>query len=208
MRRWMGSVALGLALAGPAAAAAEGQPPAELEGIRIGEGFSSLDRKLDLRSLVPFRMGEAEQYIVDTRVPLAARPQEYLDGHGIRRLELRLRDGRAEWIRVAYRYRDEVLFDDMAAELTALHGVPDRVQTGGPMQVGRVGGIRLYLWLRIWSWEWDGVRLTVEGKHYGDDKIREKPLRHRYTWTLDAGPEPEEPENLVPIRKLPTDAAG
>jgi hypothetical protein len=185
---------------------ADGSPPMELEGIRIGESFQSVNSRLNLRAMVPFTMGDATKYIIDTRVILVPRPQAYLSERGIRRIELRLRNDKVEWIRVVYRGRDDLMFDAAGEALLGVHGEPTRVQNGGPMQVGRTKGVRLYLWLRLWTWKWDGVTLGVEGKHYGDDKVQERPKRHRYTYTLDAGPPPELPDNVVPIRQLPTAA--
>lgn len=184
----------------PAAGAA---PVAELEGVRIGQAFADVDGRLDLRSSVPFQLNGAEHFILDTRLPLADRPRLDLERRGIRRMELRLRGGRVEWVRVEYAGRDTAMFDDVTADLRERYGDPARVQNAGPMQVGRARGVRLYLWLRIWTWNWEDRTLTVDGKHYGDDKVREQPRRHRYTYTLDAGPPPPTPESMVPIRKLP-----
>ena len=42
----------------------------------------------------------------------------------------------------------------------------------------------LGLWLMIWTWEADGRTLSVEGKHYGVDKVKEQAKSHEYVFTL------------------------
>jgi hypothetical protein len=94
------------------------------------------------------------------------------------------RDERLISVRVGYAGRAELLFDDMAEELAGRFGEPTSVIQRGPMQVGRAHGIRLYFWLIIWTWEADGRILSVEGKHYGVDKVKEHPESHEYVFTL------------------------
>ena len=107
-----------------------------------------------------------------------------LTENGIDRLEVVFRADRLRSVRVAYAGRDEILFAEMGTELEAEFGPPAEVIRRGPMSVGRTHGIRLYFWLSIWTWEFAETTLTVEGKHYGVDKVHEHPDVHEYVYTL------------------------
>lgn len=187
-RRWIAPLLL-IALAGAASAQA---PPDELEGIALGAEFSKLNRRFRLRDLVPLTDGQVRRYILDPRAALATDVRSELDRRALRRLEL-VFDGESVFrVRAEYSDRQEVRFDEMERRLAASFGPPTRIQDTGPMQVGRNHGIRLFLWIRLWTWEADGRSLTVEGEHYGDDKKEEAPDRHTYTFTLETsrdGPE-------------------
>lgn len=156
----------------------------ELEGMRPGMGFGELDRRFLLRDLVPMELGRERRYILEATRPLPRVAEEDLEARGIDRAELVFRDDRLTSVRVGYAGRAELLFDDMAAELTRRFGEPSSVIRRGPMQVGRAHGIRLYLWLTIWTWERGDTILGVEGKHYGVDKVKEHPDGHEYVFTL------------------------
>jgi hypothetical protein len=52
------------------------------------------------------------------------------------------------------------------------------------MQIGRRHGIRLYLWLRVWVWEWADRSLTVEGRYYSVHE-EERPADHEYIFKLE-----------------------
>jgi hypothetical protein len=176
-------------LLGPALSAEvpSAQPPAqpwELEGMRPGMGFGALDGRFRLQDLVPMRLGPERRYILEATRPLSGVAEKDLEARGIDRLELVFRDDRLTSVRVGYAGRAELLFDDMAEELTERFGEPSSVIRRGPMQVGRAHGIRLYLWLVIWTWESGERILSVEGKHYGVDKVKEHPESHEYVFTL------------------------
>ena len=180
-RRWLVPLlAIGLAGAAPAQA-----PPTELEGIQLGAGFSTLDRRFELRDLVPFLEGKKRRYILDPDGLLSTDVEAEMERRAIRRMELVFDGNLVARVRAEYSDRQEVRFDEMEKRLEAEFGPPTRIQDTGPMQVGRAHGIRLFLWLRIWTWESDGRSLTIEGEHYGDDKKVEAPDRHTYTFTLE-----------------------
>ena len=156
----------------------------ELEGMRPGMRFHELDRRFRLQDLVPMQLPPERRYVLDATRPLPDPAQEDLEERGIAGLELVFRKDRLVSVRVAYAGRAEVMFDDMARELVTRYGQPSDNTRRGPLQVGRAHGIRLYLWLSIWTWERDGLELQVEGKHYGVDKVRENPESHKYAFML------------------------
>jgi hypothetical protein len=156
----------------------------ELEGMRPGMGFGEMNKRFRLQDLVPLVLGHQRRYILEATRPLPRVADEDLEARGIDRLELVFRDERLISVRVGYAGRAELLFDDMAEELTQRFGEPSSVIQRGPMQVGRAHGIRLYLWLIIWTWEAGERILNVEGKHYGVDKVKEHPESHEYVFTL------------------------
>jgi hypothetical protein len=162
-------------------------PPDDLIAIRIGEPYDALDGRLDLRTMVPLHEGDAVRYVLDPGMPVTRRARADLATHGVRRLDLRLRGGRVDRVRVEFDGRDAEMFDQVGEELRRRYGEPARVAGRGPMQVGRAHGVRLYYWIRVWTWDWPGRRLVVQGEHYGDDKRLEQPLRHTYTYTLEGG---------------------
>jgi hypothetical protein len=167
-----------------AAAAAEDPAPWELEGIRLGQTFKELDQRFHLRSLIPFELPPEQRYILEVTHPLSERARVDLLDRSVDRLELTFRDGRLIGVRVAYAGRAEILFDAMDGELRARFGEPASMVRRGPMSVGRFHRIRLYLWLSIWTWERPDETLSVEGKHYGVDKVKEGDEDHEYTFTL------------------------
>ncbi len=156
----------------------------ELEGMCPGQTFSEIDRRFELRHQVPLQSPSELRYILEATRPLPGSVTKELTGNGIDRLELIFRADRLRSVRVAYAGRDEVLFEEMGAELEAEFGPPAKVVQRGPMSVGRSRGIRLYFWLSIWTWEFADTTLTVEGKHFGVDKVREHPDVHEYVFTL------------------------
>ncbi len=156
----------------------------ELEGMQPGMAFAQVNRRFRLGDLVPMLLGSERRYILEATRPLPRVAEEDLEARGIDRVELVFRDERLISVRVGYAGRAELLFDDMAEELTGRFGEPTSVIQRGPMSVGRAHGIRLYLWLIIWTWEADGRILSVEGKHYGVDKVQEHPEGHEYVFTL------------------------
>jgi hypothetical protein len=156
----------------------------ELEGMRPGMSFRELDRRFRLQDLVPMQLPPERRYVLDATRPLPDPAQEELEQRGIAGLELVFREDRLVSVRVAYAGRAEVMFDDMAKELVRTYGSPSGNTRRGPLQVGRAHGIRLYLWLSIWTWERDGLELQVEGKHYGVDKVNENPDTHKYAFML------------------------
>jgi hypothetical protein len=159
-------------------------PPDQLEGLHLGDTRSIVDRRFKLGSQVPFHEGEEERYILDTKLLLPNKVRREMENIAAVRMEFRFRHDRLTSVRVEYDAFRETRFDEMEEKLLAIYRTPSRVQERGPMSVGRAHGIRLYMWLRIWSWEWPDRMLVVEGKHYGDDKREEQPLRHAYTYTL------------------------
>jgi len=180
-RRWLVPLlAIGLAGAAPAPVL-----PTELEGIQLGAGFSTLDRRFELRDLVPFLEGKKRRYILDPHGLLSTDVEAEMERRAIRRMELVFDGNLVARVRAEYSDRQEVRFDEMEKRLEEKFGPPTRIQDTGPMQVGRAHGIRLFFWLRIWTWESDGRSLAVEGEHYGDDKKVEAPDRHTYTFTLE-----------------------
>lgn len=183
---WVISVVAGLAFA-PAAAAPEGPGPKgdwRLEGMRPGDTFSEVDSRFQLRHQVPFLLPPDKRYVLEATRLLPGQVVKELTGNGIDRLEVVFRDDKLRSVRVAYAGKDEILFDEMGAELEAEFGPPVEVIRRGPMSVGRTHGIRLYFWLSIWTWEFADTILTVEGKHYGVDKVHEHPEVHEYVFTL------------------------
>jgi hypothetical protein len=162
----------------------EDQAPWELEGLRLGQAFEELDDRFGLRSLVPFELPPEQRYILEATHPLEDHARTDLLDRSIDRLELTLRDHSLIGIRVAYAGRAEVLFDDMDRQLRARFGEPASMIRRGPMSVGRYHRVRLYLWLSYWTWERPDETLTVEGKHYGVDKVKEGNEDHEYTFTL------------------------
>ena len=158
----------------------------ELEGMRPGQTFSELDSRFELRHQVPFLFPPDRRYILEATRPLPGDVGNELKGRAIDRLELVFRADKLRSVRVGYAGRAEVLFEDMAGELEEEFGAPAEVIQRGPMSVGRAHGIRLYLWLSIWTWELADATLTVEGKHYGVDRVKELPNRHEYVFTLVA----------------------
>ncbi len=169
---------------------ASGEPPTddgrvwELEGMQPGMAFQEVSARFRLQDLVPLVLGHERRYILEATRPLPRVAELDLEARGIDRAELLFLDERLISVRVGYAGRAELLFDDMAKELTGRFGEPTSVIQRGPMQVGRAHGIRLYLWLIIWTWEADGRILSVEGKHYGVDKVKEHPDSHEYVFTL------------------------
>ena len=158
--------------------------PDHLEGVRLGQTRATLDRIFSLSSLVPFHKGTEKRYILDSKMPISDKVRRELDRIGAVRMEFRFRNQRLTSLRIEYGGRREIRFDEMEQKLLAIYGAPSRVQERGPLAVGRAHHVRLYLWFRIWSWEWPDRMLVVEGKHYGDHKLEELPLRHAYTYTL------------------------
>lgn len=156
----------------------------ELEGMQPGMSFKEMRARFRLQDLVPLLLGHERRYILEVTRPLPRVAKEDLEARGIDRAELLFLDDRLISVRVGYAGRAELLFDDMAEELTGQFGEPTSVIQRGPMSVGRKYGIRLYLWLMIWTWEADGRILSVEGKHYGVDKVQEHPDTHEYVFTL------------------------
>ena len=156
----------------------------ELEAMQPGMGFAEMNARFRLDDLVPMLLGPERRYILEATRPLPRAVEEDLGARGIDRVELVFRDERLTSVRVGYAGRAELLFDDMAEELTGRFGEPTSVIQRGPMSVGRTHGIRLYLWLIIWTWEAGDRILSVEGKHYGVDKVKEHPKSHEYVFTL------------------------
>jgi len=159
-------------------------PVWELEGVQPGMRFGELDGRYRLKDMVPMVLGPVRRYILEETRPLPRRAAEDLQARGIDRMELVFLDDRLTSVRVGYAGRADLLFDDMAEELTERFGEPTSVIRRGPMSVGRTHGIRLYLWLVIWNWEAGDRILSVEGKHYGVDKVKEHPESHEYVFTL------------------------
>lgn len=156
----------------------------ELEGMRPGMEFVEMDARFRLQDLVPLVLQQERRYILEATRPLPSIAEEDLKARGIDRMELVFDEEQLLSIRVGYAGKAEQLFDDMAQELTGRLGQPTSVIQRGPMNVGRSRGIRLYLWLMIWTWEADGRTLSVEGKHYGVDKVKEQAKSHEYVFTL------------------------
>jgi hypothetical protein len=160
--------------------------PQELEGVRLGQPLLELQGRFELGSQPAYREGETARHILDVQQTISSRVRDDLMRRNIRRLALESRQGRVTSIKVEYSDRRETTFAEIEADLTAKFGPALRTQTSGPMQVGRAKGIRLYLWLRTWTWEADDRVFSVEGEHYGDDKYVERPMRHTFRYALEA----------------------
>jgi len=162
-------------------------PPAELEGVGLGEAIANLEPRLGLGGLVAAHRGEDVVYALERGQPIPDAAREFLAARSLARMEVVFRAGRVTGVEVEYADRRDVLFDDMAARLRERYGDPADEVARGPLQVGRAKGIRLLMWLRIWTWTWDDRTLIVEGEHFGDRKDRETAARHTYRFKLRAG---------------------
>jgi len=162
------------------------EPPTELEGVRLGQPLAELEGRLELGTQPNFREGETVRHIFDVQQTISARVREDLMRRNVRRIWLESRRGRVTSVKVEYADRRETTFEEMERDLVARFGPALRSQTSGPMQVGRAKGVRLYLWLRIWTWEAGDRVFSVEGEHYGDDKHVERPTRHTFRYALAA----------------------
>ena len=158
--------------------------PEELEGVRLGQPLLEIQGRLELSSQPTYREGETARHVFDVQQTISSRLRADLERRKISRLVLESRQGRVTSIRVEYSDRRETTFEEMERDLVARYGPAVRSQTSGPMQVGRAKGVRLYLWLRTWTWEADDRAFTVEGEHYGDDKYVERPTRHTFRYVL------------------------
>jgi hypothetical protein len=170
----------------PAPAAVHEDLPRELEGVRLGQPLLEIQGRLELSTQPAYREGETARHVFDVQQTISSHVREDLERRRISRLVLESRQGRVTSIRVEYSDRRQTTFEEMERDLVARYGDAIRSQTSGPMQVGRAKGIRLYLWLRTWTWEADDRVFTVEGEHYGDDKYVERPTRHTFRYVLAA----------------------
>jgi len=170
----------------PPPAALPDELPAELEGVRLGQPLGELASRFEISSQPAYREGETLRHIFDVEQTHADGVRADLLRRKISRLTLESRQGRITSVKVEYADRRETTFEEMERDLTARYGPALRSQTSGPLQVGRAKGLRLYLWLRIWTWEAGDRVFIVEGEHYGDDKYVERPVRHTFRYALAA----------------------
>ena len=137
-----------------------------------------------LHRLVPLVNRQERRYQLGLGPWNSDRVRRELDERDIHRLEILFRRDRAVEIRVEYSDRRELLFARMETRLRERFGEPDRIQDSGPLRVGRIAAVKLFLWVRVWRWERDGRVLVVEGEHYGDDPAAEAADRHTYVFAL------------------------
>ena len=154
-----------------------------LEGITLGQQRAELEPPLAMTEMTPRAEGDGLRYTWNAPFRLDL-PRPMAGGSLLRRLEVVFRDDRVAVVRASY--GSEAHLTRIGQGLTERYGEPAEVRAGPAREITGNSGEVLFLWVQLWTWEWEGVRFKVRADHYTETKDPLAPGRYTFNFEIES----------------------